>query len=241
MKINAVINRKENEYITSNCIVEKVIELKENQFEMFRENMLSDYKFIDQNKEHMYVDENNMYHCLLVLGENQNDGILIESEGSSYARYSSFIPNARQLVNQEMKIENYNSRKIITQEEAEIICAKHLLWLYDQSGGQQANFTNCDLTDICLEHKNLNSAIFINAKLKNTNLENSQLCFADFSYAKIQDSQFNNCDMEESIFDDAYITGCEFENIIATNSNISEYLENDKQEQIEESGPALSM
>ena len=240
MKINAILNRKENEYSISNCIVEKVVELKENQFKIFRENMLSDYKFIDQNKEHMYVDENGVYHCLLVLGENQNYGILIESEGSAYARYSSFIPNARQLVNQEMKIESYNSRKIITQEEADIMCAKHLLWLYDENGGKQADFTNYDLTDICLEHNNLHSAIFINTKLKNTNLENSQLCFADFSYAKIQDSQFNNCDMEESIFDDAYITDCEFENVITTNSNISEYLENQEQEQIE-SDPALSM
>ena len=34
----------------------------------------------------MYVDTEGVSHCLLVLGEGSDDGILVESEGSSYAR-----------------------------------------------------------------------------------------------------------------------------------------------------------
>lgn len=219
--------------------------------------MLSNYKFIDQNKERMYVDENNVYHCLLVLGENQDDGILIESEGSSYARYSSFIPNARQLVNQEMKIESYNSRKIITQEEAEIMCAKHLLWLYDQTDGKQANFTNCDLKDINLSYRNLNNAIFKNAKIENTDFKYSEICFSDFSNSKIKNCNFKCCSGDEAIFKEAEIVNCDFTNAYMMNCNITDtkmidniikntniensYIENEEQEQIEESGPALSM
>lgn len=36
--------------------------------------------------------------CVLVLGEGQEDGILVDSQGSSYARRSAFIPEARTLV-----------------------------------------------------------------------------------------------------------------------------------------------
>ena len=42
----------------------------------------------------MYCDRQGVYHCLLVVGEDRPDGILVESEGSSYARYAAFLPNA---------------------------------------------------------------------------------------------------------------------------------------------------
>lgn len=40
------------------------------------------------------VDAEGRYHCLLVTGEGRRDGILVNSEGADYARYSAFIPNA---------------------------------------------------------------------------------------------------------------------------------------------------
>ena len=43
----------------------------------------------------MYQDRDGVSHCLLVLGEGEEDGILVESEGSLYARYSALLPNAR--------------------------------------------------------------------------------------------------------------------------------------------------
>lgn len=46
----------------------------------------------------MYVDSEGTMHCLLVLDEDSPngtpDGILVESEGANYARYSSYLPNA---------------------------------------------------------------------------------------------------------------------------------------------------
>ena len=49
----------------------------------------------------MYQDKSGVSHCLLVLGKGRDDGVLVESEGSAYARYSAFVPHARSLVNQE--------------------------------------------------------------------------------------------------------------------------------------------
>ena len=56
--------------------------------------MLDDYDFIRNNIDLMYCDREGVYHCLLVVGEDRPDGILVESEGSSYARYAAFLPNA---------------------------------------------------------------------------------------------------------------------------------------------------
>lgn len=105
MKINVPFRRKDTEIEISPCIVEKAVELPSELFEHFSENLLNDYDFILENIDCMYQDKDGMNHCLLVLGEGQEDGILVESEGSAYARYSAFVPNARQLWRQEQKYE----------------------------------------------------------------------------------------------------------------------------------------
>ena len=57
--------------------------------------MLDNYDFIRDHVDAMYRDRDGLDHCLLVLGEGHEEGILVESEGSAYARYSSLLPNAR--------------------------------------------------------------------------------------------------------------------------------------------------
>lgn len=96
MKINAVFQRKGTDIETEPCIVENVIELSESEYDYFSHNLLKNFDFIAENKDQMYCKDG-VNHCLLVLGENHSDGILVSSEGSHYARYSAHIPNARQL------------------------------------------------------------------------------------------------------------------------------------------------
>lgn len=96
MKINAVFQRKETDIETEPCIVENIIELSESEYDYFSHNLLKNFDFIAENKDQMYYKDG-VNHCLLVLGENHSDGILVSSEGSNYARYSAHIPNARQL------------------------------------------------------------------------------------------------------------------------------------------------
>lgn len=41
----------------------------------------------------MYMDgRTKQYHCLLVTGEGHRDGVLVEAEGYSYARYAAYVP-----------------------------------------------------------------------------------------------------------------------------------------------------
>ncbi len=82
MKINVPLRRKDAEIEASPCNAEKIIELSADLFNHFSENMLNDYDFIIENIDCMYQDINGVNHCLLVLGEGRDDGILVESEGS---------------------------------------------------------------------------------------------------------------------------------------------------------------
>jgi len=98
VKLKAQFHRKQSEFATSLAEVEKVIELPRDEFRAFLRSPLDDYPFITENKDRMKMDQDGVYHCLLVVGESHDDGILIEAEGYDYARYSAYVPGARYFV-----------------------------------------------------------------------------------------------------------------------------------------------
>ena len=120
----AVFERKEPYLKSSKCVVEKVIELSKEVYEQFNKEKLDYYTFIEENKELMYEDEQGM-HCILILGEGMEDGILIESEGASYARYAAVLPNARTLWNMdqhpELKTHNANAIRMVEKYKEKIL------------------------------------------------------------------------------------------------------------------------
>ena len=91
----AAWRRKEPELDASECKIEAVVELSDMQFRSFKHHMLENYDFIREHVDVMCRDRNGLDHCLLVLGEGHEEGVLIDSQGSAYARYSSLLPNAR--------------------------------------------------------------------------------------------------------------------------------------------------
>lgn len=72
-------------------IIEKVINLTESQFKAFSNRLLDDYHFIKENIDLMYVDKDSVWHVIMVTTESIDYGILINSEGSSYAKYSGYV------------------------------------------------------------------------------------------------------------------------------------------------------
>ena len=92
---SAQLMRKEPELRVDRCKVEAVVELDRNRFYDFRTHLFDNQEFIKEHRDLMYQDRDGVSHCLLVLGEGEEDGILVESEGSLYARYSALLPNAR--------------------------------------------------------------------------------------------------------------------------------------------------
>lgn len=261
------------------------------QFDYFSKNLLSDYDFLLTNIDCMYQDGDGVSHCLLVLGEGRDDGIIVNSEGSAYARYSAFVPNARQLWQRQMAYdpiltefcekmqsaadgivkdalqhhqdgmyrvltdnvnlnlgnlpgsmeflyemlrnrpelaatEDFHNEIVlqlkpeylpaeekeyrrISQEQVDIMCAKHTLWLHDE-GGVQADFSGCELSNLDLSHRDLNNALFNGAFLYGTSFQESYLCFADFSDAEIENCNAKNIAADEAVFKNAVIRNCDF-------------------------------
>lgn len=95
LKLQAIFEQKVSEFPVRECVIEKAVELLEAEYSRFRSGMLRDAPFISESTDSMYMGKNGTYHCLLVLGENQSDGVLVEAEGYDYARYSSYLPGAR--------------------------------------------------------------------------------------------------------------------------------------------------
>ena len=90
----AYFQRKEPKLETQDCVVAKVIRLPSAAFHSFSNNLLRDHDFISEANRTMRPGEGGKHNCLLVIGEGQRDGILVDSGGYDYARYTALFPNA---------------------------------------------------------------------------------------------------------------------------------------------------
>ena len=94
MQARAIFRRKEVCFEPNECEIEKVIHLSDSDFARFQQTLLDNYDFLQEHADLMRV-EGSVTHCLLVVGESFEDGILVNSEGSDYARYAAYFPNAK--------------------------------------------------------------------------------------------------------------------------------------------------
>ena len=91
--MKAIFERKPADFDLRNFEVSKTIRLPADVFEAVLQKPMRDYDFIQDNIEQMHCDSSGVYHCLLLTSEGRNDGLLVESEGYSYCRYASYVPN----------------------------------------------------------------------------------------------------------------------------------------------------
>ena len=134
MIVRAWFDRKPERYaIPSESVVEKVVELSAAQFAAFLNEPFTDQTFISENVERMYHD-GERDHCLLVLEQGKDDGLLVQSEGFSYARYATYLPSARVILNATVE----QASELIVKEGTEK--TSHGMWryltdmLYQQTG-----------------------------------------------------------------------------------------------------------
>ena len=124
LHFNSTLNHKCDSYSPYEVNVEKVITLYGKEFSQLKDDTLDDNPYIAQNHELMYIDSNDVAHCLLFVDYDSGDGLLVESEGCGYARKSQFISNARALVeNNEMTPSEqklHNQLKQISDKIAEL-------------------------------------------------------------------------------------------------------------------------
>lgn len=100
MVLHANLVRKCEDFTPTTCIVEAAIPLSAEEFYKLRNNPLQDHPLIEEHYDDMFTEDNEVRHCILIYDREQGDGLLIDAEGASYARYAQYIPGAKTLVEQ---------------------------------------------------------------------------------------------------------------------------------------------
>lgn len=151
--INANLLRKESEFRTNACIVEKAIAVSHSEFENLKRHPLQDNDLIAENTDLMYCDSDDNYHCLLIYDDKNGDGLVIETEGSKFARYAQYIPKAKELVerhqNPEIQLTN-GERKLheLLNETAERIAIFAKLGYSEFSLDDVLDDLGCDFDEV---------------------------------------------------------------------------------------------
>ena len=94
--MNSKLTHKASDHNTKRCEVEKWVFLPHSDFERLKANPYQEHEAITAAKDLMYEDEQ-AYHCIMLLDEYGDDGLLIEADGFDYPRYSMFVPDAKSI------------------------------------------------------------------------------------------------------------------------------------------------
>ena len=81
--MNGKLIHKASEHNTKRCGIEKWVFLPHSDFERLKANPYQQHEAITAAKDLMYEDKN-AYHCIMLLDEYGEDGLLIEAEGFDY-------------------------------------------------------------------------------------------------------------------------------------------------------------
>ena len=92
MKTKAMFLHKLPEMKTLDCEIEKVVNLSTSEYAAFYQQLLGNYDFITENDAIMGMKDGTA-HCILVMSEELDEGILVNSSGCGFARSVSYFPN----------------------------------------------------------------------------------------------------------------------------------------------------
>lgn len=145
--IRTTMNYKTNFYEPVECIVEKAIAVPQEEYSALINITDNCYDFIADNQECMYYDKDNNSHCLLIYDEESGDGILINADGCNFAKYSAFIPHAKEMIKQhDLELSGLKTVKApITESE------KRLLDTISSAADRIATFAHFGHKDFTIE------------------------------------------------------------------------------------------
>ncbi len=149
LTINTSLVRKQEEFRTTKCVVEKVIELSEAAFTKLITKPLEDNWQITANRELMWQDDD-AAHCILFVDKKTGDGLLVESEGADYARYAQYIPHAKDIV---MSHWQSHSEELL---ETKLYCP---LYVLADDKTYETDLSEVDATDIADYTDEINNRI----------------------------------------------------------------------------------
>lgn len=103
------LERKAISFTTHEYVVEKALPVSNYRFRQITADPMQGHQEIQDNIDNMYYD-GHQYHCLLIYDKENGDGLLVESEGYSYARYAQYIPQAKLIWEQFARIHAHEMR-----------------------------------------------------------------------------------------------------------------------------------
>ena len=165
------------------------------------------YRVLQKAADFNYFNEDFFMEML----SNRPEIELIETDYESY--FITIAPEFRTEIDE-------SAYKVLTQEDVDIICAKHFLFDHD-SGGQEADFSDCLLKDLDLHSKQLNGASLRGARLVNCNLEDCGLCFSDMTGTQFFHCRCAGLTAEEAQLSEAQFISSDFHGAYFTHSDCS--------------------
>lgn len=97
MKIRAELRRQRTPLWPHGNLVDKVLELPGVSFATLLMQPLDRYDFIEQNRVEPHQGDG-FTHCLLVLGDDRTDGVLIQCGGNGRAMFTAYVAGAKDVV-----------------------------------------------------------------------------------------------------------------------------------------------
>jgi len=179
-----------------------------------------EYDFLRKNKDQMGF-HNGIRQCAMVMGESSEDGVLVDSSGYDYARYTAPFLGARSYMTlREQNLQANGKLKTLTADDLVILHAKHTLWVYGV-GGEQADFSHCRIAGLNLGDMQFNGALFLNAVLEDVDFGNAGVCGADFTGARLVHCRMDGLAAEECDFHGAVFENCTLAQAHLAHSNLT--------------------
>lgn len=116
--------------------------------------------------------------------------------------------------------ENNTTYHVLNQEQVDVICALHTLWLHG-AGGEQADFSGCLLRGINLSGRNLSRAVFAGTKLVDCMMYDTRLNTSNFDGSRLQNCQLINAQAERCSFRNAFIALTDMDTVSTRFSNFT--------------------
>lgn len=108
LKINATLQCKQTEIKPRMYEVSEVITLSDAEYRSVLKEPLKDRGYL--------AGRSGADTCVLLIGEHSDDGILVDTQGYVYPRYSAFIPNAREIAENFAQSETENMEEKVNEE-----------------------------------------------------------------------------------------------------------------------------
>ena len=88
--------------------VEKIVQLRYEQYQHFLGHIWEDMPFLSANKRLTDCDKRGINHCLLVTARSVCGGILVDCQGYDYARYAAEVLDKSALDLRDVPVDRYD-------------------------------------------------------------------------------------------------------------------------------------